>query len=329
MVALNSCRVSGFHGPYVHATPATGYWLLGTGGDYNRSGMAISTSQKYVIINADDFGFAPGITEGILRAHLEGVVTSTTLAANMPSVEAAAKRLGEAPDLGVGVHLNVSQGPPLSQRGRALAGEDGLMNRTAAGVILACIRRPSLIDEIESEFDAQIRWVLDHGIRPTHLDSHRHAHAFTPIFARVVGLARRYDIRYIRRHREVLPGRRKRLWPAAPAKQRRFAWLLNVLGRGNVLYDSRPLVTNGTWGVEHTGCIGREFLLCAAGSLSGGVTEIMTHPGLPEGVDASTTRLLASRQEELRALCEPEVRAEFERNGVKRIHYGHLDDLSE
>ena len=76
-------------------------------------------SRKRLIVNADDFGFSPGVTEGILRAHRQGIVTSTTIAANMPAAAAAAGRLAEARDLGVGVHLNVCQGPALSAEGRA------------------------------------------------------------------------------------------------------------------------------------------------------------------------------------------------------------------
>jgi predicted glycoside hydrolase/deacetylase ChbG (UPF0249 family) len=251
------------------------------------------------------------------------------LTANMPAAASAVALLAEAPGLGVGVHLNASQGPPLSRDGQALAGEDGMMNRTATGVILACVRRPSLIDAIEAEFDAQVRWALDHGIRPTHLDSHRHTHAFTPIFSRVAQLARRYDIPFVRRHREVLPDGPLGPWPPAPKKQRRIARLLNVFGRINAMFQPGLLCTHGTWGVRHTGLIDREFLFRAAAAVGPGVTEIMTHPGLADDVDASTTRLLQCRLDELSALCDPNVRAEFDKNQVRRIHYGNLPDIRE
>jgi predicted glycoside hydrolase/deacetylase ChbG (UPF0249 family)/glycosyltransferase involved in cell wall biosynthesis len=214
--------------------------------------MPDPASEKRVIVNADDFGFAPGVTEGILQAHRQGIVTSTTIAANMPAAEEAVRRLAEAPALGVGVHLNASQGPPLSRAGAALAGEDGVMNRTAAGVIFTCILRPGLMEAMAAEFDAQVRWVLDHGIRPTHLDSHRHAHAFPPLFARVAKLARRYHIPFVRRHGESLRGRG---WPACPAKQRRISRLLNAFGRINAAIDGGLFATGGTWGIAHTGCL--------------------------------------------------------------------------
>jgi len=274
---------------------------------------------RRVIINADDFGWSEGVTEGILRAAREGIVTSTTIAANLPAAAQAVRRLGEAPHLGVGVHLNVSQGPPLSEAGRALAGPDGRMNRTAGAVIAASLR-PCLLAAMEAEFDAQIRWALDHGLAVTHLDSHRHAHGFPPIFARVVRLARRYNIPFVRWYGERLG----RGWPAGPAKQRRVRRVLNGFSRVNALLGGGLRGTVGTWGVEHTGRIDAAWLIRAAGAAPPGALEIMTHPGLGDDLDAAATRLRESRREELAALCDPAVRDAFDKQRIERIHYGRL-----
>ena len=276
---------------------------------------------KRVIVNADDFGFSEGVTEGVLRAHREGIVTSTTIVANMPPAEAAVRRLAEAPSLGVGVHLNVSQGPPLSAAGEALAGGDGVMNSTAVQLLLACTRRPRLIDAIEAECEAQIRWAIDRGVRPTHLDSHRHIHAFTPVFARVARLARRYDIPFVRWHREVLAGGD---WPSCPAKQRRISLLTSLFGALNAVVGPDLRATQGTWGIAHTGGIDSRWLIRAARSARPGATEIMTHPAAGRDLDASVTRLLESRRVELSALCDPAVREAFEHYGIELVHYGQL-----
>ena len=138
--------------------------------------------QRRVIVNADDFGFSLRVSEGILRAHREGIVTSTTIAANMPAAEQACALLSGIDTLGVGVHLNCSQGPPLSAEASGAGGRgraDAFLRR---GFILACAARRGLVDVAAAECEAQIRWVLDHGLQPTHLDSHRHAHAYPPLF---------------------------------------------------------------------------------------------------------------------------------------------------
>lgn len=40
---------------------------------------------RYLIVNADDFGHTMGVSEGVLRAHQEGIVTSTTVMINRPA----------------------------------------------------------------------------------------------------------------------------------------------------------------------------------------------------------------------------------------------------
>ena len=275
----------------------------------------------YAIINADDFGFSEAITAGILQAHREGVVTSTTLAANMPAAESAVAQLADAPDLGVGVHLNACQGPPLSDEGREhLAGPDGQMAHTGDGLLKAAMFSRRIRDAIEAEFDAQIRWAIDHGLTPTHLDSHRHVHGLPAIFKRVIRLARRYDIAFVRRYREALPGRD---WPQAEPKQRRITKWLGRFGRLHSLSAKGRLLTTGTWGVAHTGSIDAAWLIRAAQRLADGVTEIMTHPGQADDLPAGQSRLGDARPGELAALCDPRVRDAFERAGVRRIHYGH------
>ncbi|MGA2094374.1 MAG: ChbG/HpnK family deacetylase, partial [Sedimentisphaerales bacterium] len=67
-----------------------------------------------LIINADDFGLCRGVNKGIAEAHATGVLTSATLMANMPAAEEAVEIAHKLSNLGVGVHLNLTEGKPLS-----------------------------------------------------------------------------------------------------------------------------------------------------------------------------------------------------------------------
>ena len=69
---------------------------------------------KLLIINADDFGMAAGVTNAIVDCHNNGIVTSTTLMTNMPDAERAADLSRPLKALGVGVHLNLTEGRPLT-----------------------------------------------------------------------------------------------------------------------------------------------------------------------------------------------------------------------
>src|SRR4051812_13345469 len=76
-----------------------------------------------LIINADDFGFSPGVTDGILHAHARGVLTSTTLMTTMPDCDRAIDLAGAYGRLGVGIHLSLTQGKPRTHCRRILSRE--------------------------------------------------------------------------------------------------------------------------------------------------------------------------------------------------------------
>ena len=278
---------------------------------------------KRVIINADDSGFSAGINEGILVAHRRGVLTSTTLATNMPAAEDALARLADAPGLGVGIHLNVCQGPALSDLGRSRLADPqtGLMNWTAKKLAMATLFCPGLVGAIEAEYDAQIRWAVERGLHPTHVDSHRHTHAFPPLFRVACRLARRHNIRFVRWPIEHLRGKG---WPATTGKQRNVARLLRMFGWVDRLFAGRLRGTAGTWGIAHTGSISAEWLSLAAQFAPQSALEIMVHPGYSRDLEPAISRLTDSRDRELQALCEPAVRSAFQRAGVELIHYGQL-----
>ena len=278
-------------------------------------------TSRRVIVNADDLGWSVGVTDGILMAHRNGIVTSATLAANMPDAQRAVALATAEPALGVGIHLNVCQGRPMSDAGTTLADRDGLMRLTGPGLIARCLLRPWLIGAVLAECEAQIHWVYGHGLRPTHLDSHRHVHAFPPLFVGVVRLARQYGVPFVRWPREQLCGGG---WPQPPRQQARTARLLRAMCAMNALTGRSLRPTCGTWGIAHTGLISEDWLVHAAEAIPEGITEIMTHPGLVHDLDRRDTRLLDSRQRELESLCSPAVREAFARQQLELVHYGHL-----
>ena len=77
-----------------------------------------------LLINADDLGYDPAVTRGILEAMTTGIVTSTTMMVNGPHSEDAGKKVNGA-GLGIGLHLNLARWAPLSKVPKALLGADG------------------------------------------------------------------------------------------------------------------------------------------------------------------------------------------------------------
>lgn len=67
-----------------------------------------------LIVNADDFGFCEGVNRAVKQAHTGGILTSTTTMAGMPAAAQAIESACQMPDLGVGVHLNLTEGTSVS-----------------------------------------------------------------------------------------------------------------------------------------------------------------------------------------------------------------------
>ena len=150
-------------------------------------------------INADDLGYTPGINQAILDLFNRGLLSSTSLLANMPHSQNAIDGLHACPGLTVGVHLNLTKGRPLLQPEQiptlvSPGGEfwitKGFYTRVATG-------RIDLM-EVEAELRAQIEHLFEFGIHPSHLDSHSHWHVHPHLRKLVARLAEHYQIPGIR-----------------------------------------------------------------------------------------------------------------------------------
>lgn len=144
---------------------------------------------KKLIINADDFGLTPGVNLGIIESHTQGILTSTTLMANMVGFEHAVQLAKEHPTLGVGVHLVLTAGRPLTEC-TSLVNDEGDFLKLPFYETVFNIE----FDELYLEWKAQIDKVINAGIIPTHLDSHHHIHTVKGIADIFIRLAREYQL---------------------------------------------------------------------------------------------------------------------------------------
>lgn len=238
------------------------------------------------MVNADDFGFTRDVNAGIIHAHRHGVLTSTTLMANGDAFRDAVRLARENPEFDIGCHLVLIQGNSLVN-GRPYP-------EKLSGVIRALASRE--LDPY-SELRAQIAKILDSGIRPTHLDSHKHTHILPVVFRAVVRLAHELRIPYVRLPLDI--GIPLAAWPCALG--RRFYRAMAHK------YDVR--MTDHFIGFRLTGSLTEETFARALENLPEGTTEFMCHPGFlgPE-LQSAATRLKESRVRELEALTSPRIR---------------------
>ena len=285
---------------------------------------------RRLIVNADDFGLCASVNRGILEAHRDGIVTSATLLANTPGFEEAVTLARAAPGLGVGVHLNLTRGWPLSPPARipSLVGKDGRFAHTPVGVVAGLCRRRIALGEVEREWAAQIARAREAGIAPTHLDGEKHVHLLPPLFRVAMGQARDYGVRGLRAGAEE--GMLGRLAPANPQWYK--AWVLAVLGR-HARGRARASVLktpDRVMGVVDGGRLDGARLERLLGRVGEGVTELICHPGYdsPElrrfMAETGGGYLLAAREAEVRALTGPGLQRKLRERGIELIHYGML-----
>src|SRR5262249_35706710 len=139
---------------------------------------------KRLIVNADDFGLTSGVNRAVIRAHENGIVTSTTVMVNMPPFEEAAVMAGQYPSLGVGLHFNITQGEPVAQPKtiRSLLQTTDSFIGTSSALARRWLAGRLKKDEIIIELRAQIEKALSEGLTLTHIDSHKHSHALPLVF---------------------------------------------------------------------------------------------------------------------------------------------------
>jgi chitin disaccharide deacetylase len=295
---------------------------------------ASERSVKNLIVNADDLGWTEGVNRGIAEAHRNGIVTSASLLANGPAFASALDLARSTPGLGVGVHLNLSDGAPIAPRElvATLVNDAGRFAGGTEALLLRIARRDVAVREVEQEWDAQIDKVKEAGIHPTHLDGHKHVHMLPGLFEVALRLAKRYGIGGIRVAHEASSLRSAlsagdELHASVVLKQGVQARGLKLLARDARELAERAGISTADYfcGIAQTGEITKQGVARLLRSLPEGTTELMSHPGYADqDLQNSATRLQASRQTELEILTDVEIRNLVASQGIRLIDYGFV-----
>lgn len=140
-----------------------------------------------VIMNADDFGFSKGVNHGILEGFQHGIITSTSLMVNMPGFDSAVELMKQYPDLlKVGLHLVTSVEYAITPNLKTLTDENNHFYHDAK-LIHDCD-----LEELKTEYEAQLQKFLATGFKPTHIDFHW-CHEPVQLEAAMY-LAKKYDL---------------------------------------------------------------------------------------------------------------------------------------
>lgn len=289
---------------------------------------------KKLIVNADDFGLTEGVNRAILDGHTNGLITSTTLMANGMAFDSAVAARSTAPALGIGVHLNLTQGRPVSRPSLvpSIVTSEGSFYSSPGMLVRQILKRRVRLGDVETELRSQIDKVASAGISITHLDSHKHIHLIPQFFSVVVKLAREYGIACIRCPIEpassalgpLLSGSRG---PMRVTRQYLLGRALSTLA----VLQSKKLTGAGLhrperfYGLGQTGFLDAEILEALLRRLPEGTSELMCHPGyVDEALLKTRTRLRIQRETELEALTSQTLRELIAELGIELISYDKL-----
>jgi predicted glycoside hydrolase/deacetylase ChbG (UPF0249 family) len=271
---------------------------------------------------------------------VDGVLTSATVLVNQPATREALRLARRYPTLGVGWHVNLTEGGPVLPPGEVptLVDRRGLF-RPIGALLPGLVRGEVRVSEVRRELGAQLALLLDAGLRPAHLDGHLHAHAFPRVLPIVLDLMAEHGIGALR---SPLLG----TWlPARPAGDPAASpWgALRPGSRAARLATSRGAITTlarvlpqaeraragllRRRGVAYTA---RLFdtarflaapdpvaaLVAALAAPPGGSAELMAHP--------AWNRDAARGAAEVALLTDPHLRAALDEVGVRRVYYQQL-----
>lgn len=275
-------------------------------------------TRRLLIVNADDYGLTEGISRGILHAHREGVVTSTSVIAIGPAYPKVASWLADEDDLGVGVHLAaVGEDPPLltAREIPTLVGRRGRLCESYSEFVARAVLGRIDPEELRREFTAQLQCVQELGVPITHLDAHQHLQLWPSVCTVVLNMATAHAIPAVRvpRFRALHPiglGVTLLGWRLARAAE-----------RAGLRYPLDAV------GIECAGHLDEDLLPKVLARLAAHhqpAVELTVHPGEGDDIDRRRYHWGYRWEDELAALVGPVAHRAVEQAGFTLATYADL-----
>jgi hopanoid biosynthesis associated protein HpnK len=283
---------------------------------------------RRLIINCDDFGLTCGVNRAIIKAHHDGIATSSTLMANGPAFDDAVE-IAKPTSLPIGCHVVLVDGRPLLRDDRIaslLGKRAGQFDDSLTSLALRAIGGRLDSGQIEAEITAQIRKLQGAGIAVTHLDAHKHTHILPQVLRPMLQAAKACGVRAVRNPfgplRFSMLVARPRLW-----KQYSKVKLLQSMASRfrRAVAKHGLLTTDGTVGIVATGSLDERLFRHTIETLPDGTWEFVCHPGYNDAeLDRVRTRLRESREHELKLLTSTWARELLANEGIELISYEEL-----
>jgi hopanoid biosynthesis associated protein HpnK len=277
--------------------------------------MECRDTVRRLIVNADDFGRSSSINSAVLRAHVDGILTTASLMVAEDGFSEAVEIARQNPKLGVGLHLALSHGssvlPPQEIPG--LVDSSSRFSNRAEATGFRYFAKRDLRPQLRAEIRAQLEKFRSTGLELDHVNGHLHFHLHPVVFSILMELASEFNIRRMRLTRDP--------------------FFLNAgIDRGRWLYKSSHAVIYKClsaraagelrrWNIRHTrhvfglmqnALVDERYVLKLLARLPEGDSELYSHPSLDDF------------KHELDALVSGKVKAAIHAGGIRLIRYEDL-----
>ena len=275
---------------------------------------------RKVIFSADDFGLCEAVNEGIERAHRDGLLRSASLMVGGAAVEDAVRRARRMPGLRIGLHVVAIEGPAVLPPSEIpdLVDADGQFPSDQLRLGLRYFFVPGVRTQLRAEIRAQFEAFAATGLKLDHADAHKHMQMHPTVASMIIDAGWMHGLRTLR-----VPAEPVAVMSACGVRPSLGAWAMQVWSgvlRRQALRAGLE-VPDAVFGIAWSGGMTEERLLRLAAALPDGLSEIYFHPASRR--DATLDRLMPQycHEQELTALCSPEIRAAFS----KMIAFDHTE----
>lgn len=293
------------------------------------SDNATLSHRRFLVINGDDFGFSHGVNQGIIKAHEDGILTSTSL---MVTGDAAAEAVALAktqPNLAVGLHLVLVCGKSVLPASKIPHLVDSLGNfpNDSLQAGLRYQFNSAARQELRLEIRAQLEKFCETGLPLSHVDGHLHLHSHPVVLKILSELADEFKIKVIR-----LPSEELRFTLRLDKSDLVNKLLWSFVFTGLRLYGQGLLKSKGiyfcdrVYGLLQSGRMTEEYLQGLIEQIQDNIVEIYAHPSVILSNEPLNGPVGAG-EVELAAVLSEAVHKTLVNKGFKLINYNDLSQV--
>ncbi|AZS15485.1 carbohydrate deacetylase [Paenibacillus lutimineralis] len=282
--------------------------------------------KKYLIVNADDFGLTKSVSEGILYAHQQGLVTSTTAMMNREDIDIALKEAKKFKKLDIGVHLVFNKGFSLSKKQMisSLVDENGQFYKN-----LYELKETVNLEHLETEFSEQInKYIKITGEIPSHIDCHHWNVLYPPFFNVYIHVAQKFKLPLrsplIDKNSMTLSQLQNLLGTVSATDLERNRSTLRVVIDKSGLYYPDQFISS-FFGQNVTT---KSFQNCLL-NLEYGITEIMVHPGYNSEELEKESSYTDMREKEIEILTSEETIKLIQSENIQLVNFNEIENIKE